>query len=234
VALPLLKKAVKTAYYSLPPNRVRFGSLRRLEPVSRVFGFDRGTPIDRYYMESFLENESDRVHGRVLEVGDDSYSRKFGAEKITHQDVLHVVADYPGATIIADISHAPHIPTGIFDCIIFTNVLQYVYDAPAAVASLHRLLKPGGSVLATVPGISRVLRDQADKDSDCWRFTELSVKRLFAKQFGEEVAISTYGNVLTALAALQGLATFELHKDELDFCDPDYQVIIAVRATKAG
>ena len=229
-----LKKVAKEAFYSVPPNRIRFGSLRRLEPVSNVFGFDRGTPIDRYYIESFLASHSDRVRGRVLEIGDDSYSRKFGAGKVTQQDVLHVVAGFPGATIVADISDAPEIPSKTFDCIIFTQVLQYIFDAPAAVATLHRILKPGGVVLATVPGISRILRDQADKESDCWRFTEFSARRLCAQYFGDNVTISTYGNVLAAVASLQGLATFELHRNELDYHDPDYQVIIAVCATKAS
>ena len=227
-----LKKVAKEAFYSVPPNRIRFGSLRRLEPVSRDFGFDRGTPIDRYYIESFLASRSDRVRGHVLEIGDDSYSRTFGAGKVTQQDVLHVVAGFPGATMIADISDAPHIPSDFFDCIIFTQVLQYIFDAPAAIATLFRILKPGGAVLATVPGISRILRDQADKESDCWRFTEFSIKRLFARNFGDHVSINSYGNVLAAVASLQGLATFELHKDELNYHDPDYQVVIAVCATK--
>jgi SAM-dependent methyltransferase len=226
------KKYAKKAFYSVPPNRIRFGSLRRLEPVSRVFGFDRGTPIDRYYMESFLDDESACICGHVLEIGDDSYSRKFGAGKITEQDVLHVVPGFPGATITADLSDAPDIPADTFDCIIFTNVLQYIFDAPAAITTLFRILKPGGTVLATMPGISRVLRDQKDKESDCWRFTEFSVRRLFAPRFGDNISISTYGNVLTALASLQGLASFELRKGEMDHRDPDYQVIVSVRAIK--
>ncbi len=229
-----LKKVAKEAFYSVPPNRVRFGSLRRLEPVSNVFGFDRGTPIDRYYIESFLASHAGRIRGRVLEIGDDSYSRKFGAGKVAQQDVLHVVPGFPGATIVADISDAPQIPSNTFDCIIFTQVLQYIFDAPAAIATLFRILKPGGAVLATVPGISRILRDQADKESDCWRFTEFSTRRLFAQHLGANLTINTYGNVLSAVASLQGLATFELQKKELDYHDPNYQVIIAVCAVKGS
>jgi hypothetical protein len=227
-----VKSAAKQVIYRVPPNRINFGSLRRLNPVSNVFGYDRGLPIDRHYIESFLNEHSSVIRGRVLEVGDDSYSKKFGGARIEQQDVLHVLPGYPGATIIADISNAPHIPSDTFDSIIFTQTLQYVFDPHAAVRTLWRILKPGGTILATVPGLSRILRDQADTESDCWRFTGFSAKRLFTESFGSNVSIETYGNVLVAVAFIEGLATFELRREELDYRDQDFQVVIAIRATK--
>jgi glycosyltransferase involved in cell wall biosynthesis len=214
-------------------RRVRFGSLRRTEPVSRQFGFDRGLPVDRYYIDAFLSTHAVGIHGHVLEIGDDAYSRRFGAKRITLQDVLHVVPGSPGATIIADLAHAPHIPSAEFDCIILTQTLHYIFDVRAAVETLHRILKPGGTVLATLPGISAVCRDQQDRDSDCWRFTVASARRLFAATFGgSNVEARSYGNVLAAVAFLEGLAAKELRPAELDHHDPDYQVTIAVRAVK--
>ena len=227
-----MKSAAKQVIYRTPPNRVNFGSLRRLRPVSSVFGYDRGRPIDRHYIESFLSQHSDLIRGRVLEVGDDTYSKAFGSEKIVQQDILHVVPGYPGATIVADICNAPQIASDTFDCIVFTQTLQYLFNPQSAISTLWRILKPGGTVLATMPGMSRILRDQADKESDCWRFTEFSVKRLFAGSFDGKVTVQTYGNVLSAVAFMEGLATFELRKEELDYHDPDYQIIIAVTATK--
>ena len=49
-----------------------------LEPVSRSFGFDRGTPVDRRYIEQFLARHAAAIRGDVLEVGDDGYTRRFG------------------------------------------------------------------------------------------------------------------------------------------------------------
>jgi glycosyltransferase involved in cell wall biosynthesis len=211
----------------------RFGDFRRLSPISRHFGFDRGQPIDRHYIETFLEQHSAAVRGRVMEVGDDAYSRRFGAQKMTAQDVLHVVPGYPGATVIADLSDAPHIPADRFDCIILTQTMHYIFDLDAAVATLYRVLKPGGTLLATLPGISSICRDQDDKDADCWRFTASSAQRLFANHFGKEnTSVTTYGNVLTAIAFLQGLAVEDLKPEEIVHCDPNYQVTIAVAAIK--
>jgi glycosyltransferase involved in cell wall biosynthesis len=220
----------------LPPSRrsPRLGDLRRLAPFSRQFGFDRGTPVDRYYIESFLEQHAKWVLGAVLEIGDDSYSRRYGGTQITKQDVLHVEPGHPGVTIVANLENAPQIPDSSFDCIIFTQTLHYLFDLDAGLATLRRILKPGGMLLATMPGISQICRDQFDKESDCWRFTATSAERLFSRCFGQtNVSLCRYGNVLTAIALLEGITMEELSKSELDHHDPDYQVTIAVAAMKA-
>jgi glycosyltransferase involved in cell wall biosynthesis len=214
---------------------VRLGSLRRLSPLSTCFGFDRGMPVDRYYIEAFLAEHAGEIHGYVLEIGGDEYSRRFGGTRVTNQDVLHVESGFPGATIIADLSSAPCIPDGRFDCIILTQTLHYIFDLQGAVSTLHRILKPGGTLLATLPGISRLCTDQTDKRSDCWRFTESSAERLFAQCFGASgVAVRSYGNVLTAISFLEGLAAHELRRHELDHHDPEFPVTITVAAVKEG
>jgi glycosyltransferase involved in cell wall biosynthesis len=211
---------------------VNFGDLRRLAPVSRVFGFDRGTPVDRYYIEDFLARNADRIRGRVLEVGDDAYTRRFGGDRVTKRDVLHVSADNPHATIIADLTNADHVPSNTFDCILLTQTLHLIYDVRAAIQTLRRILKPGGVLLVTIPGITQI--DHFDwGDSWYWAFTSLSARRLFGEAFtATSLEVETHGNVLAATAFLQGLALEELRKSELDYNDPDYQVIITVAATK--
>ena len=117
----------KQRHYRLQRLRagtVDFGQLRRLTPISREFGYDRGLPIDRYYIEQFLSTNASDIRGRVLEMGDDSYTRKFGADRVQQADVLHVVEGNPRATIVADLTCADHVPSDIFDCIILTQTLQ--------------------------------------------------------------------------------------------------------------
>jgi len=151
---------------------VRFGDLRRLNPISRVFGFDRGTPIDRYYIEKFLARYAADIRGRVLEVGDDSYTREFGGGRVTQSDVLHVSENNPHATIVADLADAAHVPSNSFDCIVLTQTLHLIYDVRAAVSTLHRILRPGGVLLATIPGITQI--DRYDwAESWYWAFTSL-------------------------------------------------------------
>jgi glycosyltransferase involved in cell wall biosynthesis/SAM-dependent methyltransferase len=219
---------------SSAPRPVRFGTLRRLSPVSRRFGWDRGgLPVDRYYIEQFLRRHAADIAGHVLEVRDDAYTRKFGGSKVTRIDVLHPTSDNDKATIVADLTAADHIPGNSFDCIILTQVLPFIPDVAAAVRTLHRILRPGGVVLATVPGISQIVRYDMDRWGDYWRFTSLSARRLFECGFPDgDVRIETHGNVLAATGFLQGLSTRDLRTDELDYHDPDYEVLITVRAAK--
>ena len=218
----------------IPP--VRFGSLRRITPISRRFGWDRGgLPIDRFYIERFLERHASEIAGRVLEVRDDAYVRKFGGDRVTRTDVLHLTDDNPKATIVADLSCADHVPSDTFDCILLTQVLPFIPDVSAAVRTLHRILRPDGVVLATMPGISQIIRYDMDRSGDYWRFTTLSARRIFECEFPQDqVRVEAHGNVLAALAFLHGLSSWELRPQELEYQDPDYEVLITVHAVKAG
>ena len=218
-----------------PVGTVRFGSFRRLTPISPIFAIDRGLPIERYYIEKFLAAHQEVIQGRVLEMGDDAYTRKFGGDRVIRSDVLSVVPT-PQATIVADLTNADQIPDGTFDCIIFTQTLQMIYDMQAALQHLHRILKPGGILLLTSHGISKVGRRLGRDDwGEYWRITTQSADRLFAETFAQgRIEVGSYGNVLAAICALHGLASEELSPGELDHVDPDYEVIVTVRAVKAG
>jgi len=220
-------------YWRRKPHRIRWGNLRRLSPISQIFGLDRGQPIDRYYIEKFLEKHSCEIRGRVLEVGESFYTHKFGGERVSHSDVLHAVPGNPHATLVGDLATGQNIPHEIFDCIILTQVLLCIYDVKTAIINIYSALKPGGIVLATVPGISQISRYDMDRWGDHWRFTDRAIQRLFEEVFPtENVTVEAYGNVLAATAYLHGIAAEELTKQELDYQDPDYQVIITTRAVK--
>ena len=211
---------------------VRFGSLRRLTPVSQVYGYDRGNPIDRYYIENFLAQHATDIGGRVLEIGDATYTRRFGGSRVSGSEVLHVVEGNPEATIVADLTCAEHIASNSFDCIILTQTLQLIYDTRATLETLYRILKPGGILLTTFPGITQI-SDPAWAGQWYWSFTVVSAQRLFAEVFPpDKCEIETHGNVLAATAFLQGLAAKELRQAELDYHDPAYQLLITVRAVK--
>ena len=218
---------------SIPVGKMNWGDLRRLSPVSQVWPNYRGKPIDRYYIEKFLVQHSTDIKGHALELGDATYIRSFGGDRVTRIDVLHGREGNPTATIVADLTKADHIPSDSFDCIILTQTLLFIFDLQAAVQTLYRMLKPGGALLVTVPGITQIIRNDMKEYGQYWSFTEQSVQRLFAPFFGEEnITTATFGNVLTTTGFLFGLATDELSVQELDFHDHDYQLIIGVRATK--
>ena len=213
-----------------PLGKVIFGDLRRLEPIDADFGFGRGIPVDRHYIETFLARHAGDVGGRVLEIGDNTYTLRFGGDRVARSDVLDVRADAPNATFVADLQDAPELPDDAFDCVILTQTLQYIFDVPAAVQTIRRILAPGGVVLLTVPGLGQVDRDER-RDSWYWHITEPAVRRLLAQGWSE-VSVETFGNVLSSLGFLHGLGAAELTREELAEVDPAYQLIVAARAVK--
>lgn len=213
-------------------GRVRFGDLHRVKPISRCFGFDRGLPVDRYYIEKFLMRHASEIVGRVLEVGDDSYTKRFGGSRVARSDVLHVHGGNPRATIVGDLTDPGVLPENAFDCIVLTQTLQLIYDVSLAVRRLYRALAPGGVLLVTAPGISQLDRGEWG-NTWFWSFTPTSLRRLFGDVFGPEaVMVEHYGNVFAATSFLQGLAVEELNTADLDPIDHAYPVIVAVRARK--
>jgi SAM-dependent methyltransferase len=212
---------------------VDLGDLARTDPIGRDFGGERGTPIDRYYIEAFLARQAGDIAGRVLEIGESRYTRRFGADRVTRAEVLDIDAGNPNATIVADLADCPELPSQQFDCIILTQTLHMIFDVQAVIETVHRLLMPGGIALATVPGISQIDRGSG-RDTWFWSFTPQCIHRLFAGPFGPEaVAVEAHGNVLAAVGFLHGLALEEMNRRDLDRHDPLYPLISGIRAVKA-
>lgn len=212
---------------------VDLGRFDRVEPVSAVFGLDRGTPIDRRYIQQFLAVQSERIRGRVLEMGDSAYTNRFGGGRVTERAVLHAPPGAPGATLVADLTDPSQLPERRFDCFICTQTLNFVYDVRRALEGAHRLLAPGGTLLLTVAGVSRVSRFDRERWGCFWGFTPQSVERLLMDSSFEVRSSAVYGNVLAATAFLHGLAVEDMPDPSLlDRADPDYPVILAAAAER--
>ena len=209
-----------------------WGELRRTEPVSRRFGFDRGKPVDRRYIEGFLDSHRQDIRGRVLEIGDRNYTQRFGGERVTRSDVY----DRPDrgnrdATLTGDLGGEARLPAAAFDCLVVCQTLLFVYDVERAMRNLHGTLKPGGVLLMTVPGISQIVREDMNDEGDYWRFTTRSLGTLAARSFDPaRVQVQAWGNVLACVAFLHGLAVEDVRDEELAVRDPDYQLIVTLRA----
>lgn len=238
--MPISKQARKTiAQWARALARqprfghVDFGDLRRLAPISATWGFDRGTPIDRFYIDRFMLAHQDDVRGRVLEIANPKMTLRYGGDRVTRSDVLHPVPAPAPVTLVGDLATGAGLPTAAFDCAIVTQTLLLVYDVHAAVRTLHRILAPGGVALVSVPGITKISREDMDQWGQYWSFTSASARKLFEESFApERVQVEVYGNVLAATAFLHGIAAEELADDELLHRDRDFQTLIAVRAQK--
>lgn len=212
---------------------VDFGDLDRETPISRKWGFDRGTPVDRLYIEQFLNGFARDVRGRCLEVADNKYTLRFGGDRVTQSDVLHNSEGRKQATLILDLARTAEAPGDLFDCIICTQTLHLIYDFSAVIATLNKLLKPGGVLLLTAPAITQISREDLELHGDHWRFTSPTLRRLFDAEGGwTEPELRSYGNVYAATAFLHGLAVEELDAGKLSHFDPDYEMLTGVRTKK--
>jgi hypothetical protein len=174
------------------------------KPISNEYGFDRGTPIDRYYIENFLESNKSLITGDCLELLNSNYTDKFG-KNVIKSDILDINTDNKKATIYGDLRNLSNVLDSTYDCIILTQVFQFIDDVSSAIKECHRILKPGGVLLVTVPTLGRV-DCMSGIQGDYWRFTTASASYLFKKYFStDKLEINSFGNVS---AAINFLAVF--------------------------
>lgn len=201
-------------------------------PVSDKMGCDRGTPIDRIYIEDFLQKHAHCITGDVLEIAENTYTKRYG-DPNAKSHVLHVVPGNPEATIIGNMETGENIPENAYDCIILTQTLPFIYDFKSVIENCRKALKPDGTLLLTVPCISHISRYDMDRWGDYWRFTDLAAKRLVEEFFPSEKVFSTiYGNYYAVKSFLAGKSVEDVLKIRLFSVDPDYQMCIAIEAKK--
>ncbi len=203
-----------------------------LAPISSKFGYDRGTPIDRYWIEKFLQKNEPYIKGKCLEITDNTYTNRFSNNKVKSSDVLDIDSNNKKANIHGDLRDLKKvIKSNTYDCILLTHVLGLIDEVNAAVLECHRILKPGGILLAT----SACLSPTYDTKSNYWRFTPNGARYLFNKAFGEKnVEIESYGNVKTGQCFWVGMSQEDLTQKELEYNDPKFPCIVAIKAVKNG
>ena len=206
----------------------RWGNLRRTAPFSDRFGFDRGTPIDRYYLHRFLSQHASLITGDVLEIQVRSYTERFGVDVRTSH-TLDIVADF-SPTFVCDLAAAEGVvPDAAYDCFLLPNTLQHLRSLEPALVQALRVVRPGGVVMASAAGLERL----TEADQDFWRFTprgwELTVERVWA---GCEVQVRGHGNCLAVAAAAYGLAVEELTPAELEVVDDRFPVLTTILCRK--
>ena len=211
----------------LYPTNSYWFAIKSVTPLSRKFGLDRGTPIDRYYIDKFIQNNQKDIKGVCLEIGDDRYISKYG-KFVTCTDVLDVVKREK-VTILGDLRNIPHVPSDTYNCIILTQVLGMIDDLDSTISELYRILKKGGVLLITTSALSPCI----DYELSFWRFTVASLKYLLLKKFDKrKVTVSSFGNALTSQVFYVGGVQEDLEKGQLDYSDKYFPTIIAARGVK--
>lgn len=208
---------------------LNWGQLRRQQPLSDMWGFDRGQPVDRYYIENFLVRHSGIVQGRCIEVMSADYIRRFGQDRVTHCDVVDINPNNMRANIFGDLVDPNTLVADHYDCFILTQTLPHIYDGRALMRNCYAALKPGGTMLVTAPCICRY----SPHPEDFWRLTDCSLRRLITENTDcEDFEVEVHGNLIASIGFLMGMAAQELTPEELDFKDIRFPVAVAARLRK--
>lgn len=205
------------------------------EPISRQFGTERGTPVDRYYIDEFLKNHSELICKDVLEIEDNIYTVRFGKDHVIRSIVMDVNAQDSNVSFNGNLETGEGIKEEIADCFILTQTLMYIFDLKNAAHNINRILKSGGTALITCSGISQNSIRCTDNYGCYFNFN----KDVFVKMFQDETSLQvvetgSYGNVKTVSAHLNGLCCEDLAESDFRPNDKYYPLIVYAVVRKNG
>jgi hypothetical protein len=206
----------------------RWGNLRRARPFSSHFGFERGTPVDRFYLEAFLTEWQAAITGDVLEIQAPDYARRYGHALGRTESVDILPQHQP--TWCCDLADAGGlIPDAHYDCVLLPNTLSVLQRAEGCLQQAWRITRPGGVILAT----GALLMPLAGDVPEYQRLTANGWRDVVARAWpGATPVVRSHGNMVAAIAAMLGLAYEELTVAELQADDPQYPVMISLAVRK--
>jgi glycosyltransferase involved in cell wall biosynthesis/SAM-dependent methyltransferase len=203
-----------------PPRAgfVRWGYLQRRTPLQEI-EYVHGPAIDRHFARAFCQLQGHRITGDILEFGDSAQARRFGKD-------TRSMSVASGNSVIDNDFQALH--GRLFDCVIAIDVIQYQPNVAGSLNILLSLLRPGGSLIISFPGLIPSL-DQGD----LWRFTEGGVRQLLSGNLARStIEIVPYGNTAAAVAMLHGLGLRDLKKEFHSGQDAQNTVLIMACVTR--
>lgn len=201
--------------------------------VSQKFGLDRGQPIDRFYIESFISENAARISGSVLEIGDTIYTQRFGRQ-VARSDVLHLTEQVGPTGIVGDLQDPRTLAGRRYDCIILTQVLQFIPRPDEALKNAWAACAEGGTILVTVPCVSQISEFDQTRWGEYWRFTDRGLRLMLTPLEQAEITVRSRGNLPACVAFLRGLAVEDLRGGELDLDDDRFPFIVTARVQKIG
>lgn len=206
-----------------------WGNLRRVRPFSNTYGWDRGTPVDRYYVDRFFERHSADITGDVLEIDRNDYTYRFGHDlRAVHSFDINPESN---PTFLCDIAHCEDIlPSEAYDCVLLPCTLQHFRELELSLRNALRLVKPGGVILASAAALSRL----DEVFLDYWRFSPEGWRSFLPQVWPDcTIAVEGEGNCLPVIAMNLGLSLEELKPQELNYYDARFPLVTTVYCRKS-
>src|SRR5206468_9330520 len=97
-----------------------------------------------------------------------------GGPRVGNAHVLDIDPATAAATLVAALDEPGSLPVEAYDCFLFMQTLQFLAHPEVALANAWSALRPGGTLLLTVPAVSKVERELPD----FWRVTPVGLLEL--------------------------------------------------------
>jgi SAM-dependent methyltransferase len=168
--------------------------------TTRLSEFVEAEPVERASILSFVAEQAGRLPpgARVIDVGagDAPYRELFEEQAYTTLDR----AETPHSGEVDFIGHAEAIPAAAhtFDAVVCTQVLEHVPAPLDALKEFHRVLVPGGVLIATVP----FAWEEHEAPYDFYRYTRYGIAELASSAGFTEIEVQPRTDCFTTLAQL--------------------------------
>jgi SAM-dependent methyltransferase len=103
----------------------------------------------------------------------------------------YIAVDLRFTPLVDVVAQAEQLPlsSARFDLVICTQVLEYVAQPSVVLGEIHRVLRPGGALLLSVPSACPI-----DTEMECWRFLPAGLHHLLA-EFAHVEVVAEGGSV---------------------------------------
>jgi SAM-dependent methyltransferase len=224
-----IKTKLRTFLQNMFVRVFRWYWRHKLLPISTDFGWSRGTPVGRHYVNKFVAEMATGLGGTVLEFGESRYKACF--KTVQQYQVIDVVPG-PSVDYVCDIHDVSSVPEHYFDVIVCTQVLEHVERPVDALRQLHKLLKHDGHLICTVPFLAHIHY----VPTDFYRFSIDAICSALGTAGFQVLEARNSGNALVTLGSLLGYAAEDFRSKEMEVVDNVYpfNVLAFARPMKGG
>lgn len=106
---------------------------------------------------------------------------------------------FSSVQVVADITKRLPFQGGSFDVVVASNTLEHIPNTEEALAELHRVLKPGGLLLVTIPFLMRIHQ----KPYDFNRYTHYKLLWLFRRALFKDIETSALSEPVEVYRSIQ-------------------------------
>ena len=136
------------------------------------------------------------AHGRLIDIGcGDMAYKDVILDKVTQYDTFDVERRVAEVKFLGDIHNMDTISDSDYDCVLCLEVLEHVRNPFQAVAEVHRILKMGGTLILSVPHLSRL----HEEPNDFFRYTKYGLQSLLDDAGFEVLQITPRGGIFSFL-----------------------------------